>query len=233
MPLLRRNVPAQTLMIDLGRKLPVTYLLFTTRGRISRADYWHASLLLWSSFYVLYIALHQLIGVAATWLLYPLLFWSFYAISSKRLHDRGKSSLWLAIMLLPCVGPAWLIWQLLVRGGNRAANEFGPSPQSPIDYLQTDNGAPDPQTLGAKCIINDVSGLNPVVVGAVVRPTSVEQICNLVRTTSGAISVGGGRFSMGGQTASPDSLHLDLRGLNRILDFSVEKKWIRVQAGIR
>ena len=38
---------------------------------------------------------------------------------------------------------------------------------------------------------------------------------------------------MGGQTASPDSLHIDLRGLNRVLDFSKSEKWIRVQAGIR
>jgi FAD/FMN-containing dehydrogenase/SAM-dependent methyltransferase len=38
---------------------------------------------------------------------------------------------------------------------------------------------------------------------------------------------------MGGQTASPESLHLDMRGLNQVIELSVDKKWIRVQAGIR
>src|SRR5205814_1067430 len=38
---------------------------------------------------------------------------------------------------------------------------------------------------------------------------------------------------MGGQTASADSLHIDMRGLNRVLHFSPEERWIRVQPGIR
>jgi hypothetical protein len=38
---------------------------------------------------------------------------------------------------------------------------------------------------------------------------------------------------MGGQTASSDSLHIDMRRLNRVLVFSPEERWIRVQAGIR
>jgi FAD/FMN-containing dehydrogenase/SAM-dependent methyltransferase len=38
---------------------------------------------------------------------------------------------------------------------------------------------------------------------------------------------------MGGQTASPDSLHLDLREMNRILKFDPQSKIIHVQAGVR
>jgi SAM-dependent methyltransferase len=47
------------------------------------------------------------------------------------------------------------------------------------------------------------------------------------------VSIGGGRFSMGGQTASPGSLHLDMRKMNRVLELSVARKTIRVQCGIR
>jgi hypothetical protein len=47
------------------------------------------------------------------------------------------------------------------------------------------------------------------------------------------VSVGGGHFSMGGTTASPGSLHLDMRRMNQILAFSPVERTIRVQAGVR
>ena len=86
---------------------------------------------------------------------------------------------------------------------------------------------------GEQQLVNDVTGLNPVPVWAVVAPTTVEEVCDAVRRTSGTISVGGGRFSMGGQIASPGSLHLDMRSLNRVVSFSPLERTIRVQAGIR
>jgi len=82
-------------------------------------------------------------------------------------------------------------------------------------------------------IVNDVTQLNPVEVASMAAPTTVEEIQSLVRNGTGPISIGGGRFSMGGQTASPGSLHLDLRRFNRVVDFSPLRKTIRVQTGIR
>ncbi|KFN44528.1 FAD-binding protein [Arenimonas oryziterrae] len=82
-------------------------------------------------------------------------------------------------------------------------------------------------------IINDVTGLNPVAVWAIVKPASVAEVQEAVRRASGPISIGGGRFSMGGQTASPGSLHVDMRGMNRIVAFWPMERRIRVQAGIR
>ena len=81
--------------------------------------------------------------------------------------------------------------------------------------------------------VSDVTRLNPVRVLGVAVPTSVEEVQELLRQNQGPISVGGGHFSMGGQTASPASLHLDLRGLNRLLNFNPQAGTIRVQAGIR
>ncbi len=72
-----------------------------------------------------------------------------------------------------------------------------------------------------------------MIVARIERPSSVEELAEIIRTTTGRVSVGGGRFSMGGQTASPGSLHIDMRGLNKVLEFSAAGKWIRVQAGIR
>src|SRR5712692_7293756 len=82
-------------------------------------------------------------------------------------------------------------------------------------------------------IVNDVTRLNPIPVWAIATPTTVEEVQEAFRKTQVPISVGGGQFSMGGQTASPGSLHLDMRKLNKILAFSPVQKTIRVQAGIR
>lgn len=79
--------------------------------------------------------------------------------------------------------------------------------------------------------INDVTRMNPIAVAREAHPTSVEEVQELVRTAQGPISIGGGRFSMGGHTASPGSLHLDMRGLNKILEVDKAKKLVRVQAG--
>lgn len=82
-------------------------------------------------------------------------------------------------------------------------------------------------------IVNDVTGLNPVAVWAISKPRSVDEVVQAIRRTEGAISVGGGHFSMGGQTASPGTLHLDMRELNQVVAFYPNEKVIRVQAGIR
>ncbi len=82
-------------------------------------------------------------------------------------------------------------------------------------------------------IVNDVTGLNPVTVWAISKPRSVDEVVQAIRRTEGAISVGGGHFSMGGQTASPGTLHLDMRELNQVVAFYPNEKVIRVQAGIR
>ncbi|MEO8359722.1 MAG: FAD-binding protein [Vicinamibacteria bacterium] len=82
-------------------------------------------------------------------------------------------------------------------------------------------------------IVNDVTQLNPVAVWAVATPTSIDEVQDALRRATGPVSVGGGHFSMGGQTASPDSLHLDMRRMNRLLSFSPTEKTVRVQSGIR
>ncbi|TZF90908.1 FAD-binding protein [Cognatilysobacter lacus] len=85
----------------------------------------------------------------------------------------------------------------------------------------------------AGILVNDVTRLNPVRVWAVATPTSTVEVVDAVRRSEGAICVGGGHFSMGGQTASPDSLHLDMRRMNRVLRFDPQARTIRVEAGIR
>ena len=73
-------------------------------------------------------------------------------------------------------------------------------------------------------IVNDVTHLNPVRVMAIVAPTCMEEVQEAMRRTTGPVSIGGGRFSMGGQTASPGSLHFDMRTMNRVVWFSPERQ---------
>ena len=55
-------------------------------------------------------------------------------------------------------------------------------------------------------VVNDISGINPIVVNNIVTPTTIEEIQAAVRESKGPVSIGGGRFSMGGQTATENAV---------------------------
>ncbi len=81
--------------------------------------------------------------------------------------------------------------------------------------------------------VNDVTQLNPIDVFSIATPRSTDEVRDAIVGTSLPVSIGGGHFSMGGHTASPGTLHLDLRRMNRVLAFDPVAKTIRVEAGIR
>ena len=96
------------------------------------------------------------------------------------------------------------------------------------EFSFDNNGAPT-----STAVISEVSRLYPVKVDEVYAPGSVEQLQHMLRSSGKPVSIGGGRFSMGGQTAYPESLHIDLRALDKILEFDPQQRTIRVQAGVR
>ncbi|TGL65108.1 FAD-binding protein [Leptospira jelokensis] len=213
--------------------LPVTYLLLNYKGRIDRKVYWIASLFMWSNFYVFYQTLDYFLGESATWIIYPLMLWGILAVSAKRFHDIGKSGNTILLTLVPIIGPLVVIYFLAFKKGDPKDNQYGSVPGSEIDYYKNDDGTTIPHLKSKEMIINDVTRLNPVIVSEVIRPESVEELIGFVKNSSGPISVGGGRFSMGGQTASPSSTHIDMRKLNQVLEYNPSEKRIKVQAGIR
>ncbi|MBI2747766.1 MAG: FAD-binding oxidoreductase [Burkholderiales bacterium] len=81
-------------------------------------------------------------------------------------------------------------------------------------------------------VINDISRLNPVVIAEERLPRSTDEVRAALRAWAGAVSIGGGRFSMGGQIAAPHSLHVDMRGMNQVVNFDAARRLIRVQAGM-
>jgi FAD/FMN-containing dehydrogenase/uncharacterized membrane protein YhaH (DUF805 family) len=219
--------------MNFKNKLPVSYLLFTWRGRINRWTYWVVSVFIWTMFYALFNLLTFIFSEAATLVLFPILFWTLAATATKRLHDSDKSGVWLWLILIPVLGPLFLIFLLGFKKGSIHPNRFGVVPNSAPDYFKNPEAEQIPHLKTEERIVNDVTQLNPVLVAKVVIPQTVEELQDLIRTTGKPVSIGGGRFSMGGQTASPHCIHIDMRKLNKVLDFSAEQKTIKVQAGIR
>jgi FAD/FMN-containing dehydrogenase len=81
-------------------------------------------------------------------------------------------------------------------------------------------------------VVNDVTQLNPIRVERVAKPRNGEEVRELVKSHAGPISIGGGRYSMGGQIASDGALFLDMRGMDHVLAFSPRDKTITVETGI-
>jgi FAD/FMN-containing dehydrogenase len=84
----------------------------------------------------------------------------------------------------------------------------------------------------AATTINDVTQINPIEVQRVLEPKTIGEIVDAVKAHPGPISIGGGRYSMGGQTVTERALQIDMRQLDKVISFSKEKKEITVQAGI-
>ena len=123
-------------------------LFFSASGRAARGSSWMAALVL-LGLAALYEALvegfwlHVLTGI----FVYPALFYAGACVLSKRLHDRGHSGWWAALILF-ATAAVWphpssffdflfvlvLIWagvELGAMQGEGGANRYGPNPLRP------------------------------------------------------------------------------------------------------
>lgn len=86
-------------------------------------------------------------------------------------------------------------------------------------------------------LVNDIhSQLNPTRVARIVRPASLEDVQAIVRQATKerrALSVAGGRHSMGAQQFGTDTVLLDTRSMKKVLAFDKETGIIEVEAGIQ
>jgi uncharacterized membrane protein YhaH (DUF805 family) len=119
-------------------------LFLTAQGRLARTPFLigAAVLIAIAAIYEAWVGptLHWLTG----WVVYPALIYAGACVLSKRLHDRGRSGWWAALVLFALVA-VWphphgfgsfvfsliLIWaavELGVMHGEDGANRFGPSP---------------------------------------------------------------------------------------------------------
>lgn len=123
-------------------------LFFSAEGRASRTPFLIAAaiLIVLTAIYESVVEpesmslVHGFTGLVV----YPALFYSGACVLAKRLHDRGKSGWWAALILFAVVmvwpapygvldflGVLVLIWavvELAVLPGEQGANRFGPNP---------------------------------------------------------------------------------------------------------
>lgn len=114
-------------------------LLFTFKSRLARGPFWRACIGCWGTFAVLFVFLSASLGRPSTWLLYPPLGWILAALLVKRLHDRGASAWQLLWVLIPVLGPLWLVYVLGFGKGTDGDNHYGHDPLLVnVDYLRVD-----------------------------------------------------------------------------------------------
>lgn len=82
-------------------------------------------------------------------------------------------------------------------------------------------------------LIENVTRLYPVRVSRVVVPTGVQEVVQAVQHWPGAVAVGGGRYSMGGQIGVEGGLHIDMRRMSALVWLDAKSHTVRVQAGMR
>jgi len=117
-------------------------LFFSSSGRVGRLPFLLAavSLIVMLALYQSALGDNVFTGVFA----YPLLFFSGACVLSKRLHDRGRSGWWAAVILfafimiwphpesmldfLGLVVIAWAVVELGLMSSEQGANRFGPNP---------------------------------------------------------------------------------------------------------
>ncbi|MEZ4237389.1 MAG: FAD-binding oxidoreductase [Myxococcota bacterium] len=79
--------------------------------------------------------------------------------------------------------------------------------------------------------VRDVTQLVRIHPDQVAHPHTTGEVQALVRAHDGPISIGGGRFSQGGQVGVDGTLFLDMREMDDVLDLDVANRVVRVEAG--
>lgn len=115
----------------------VLSVYFSRSGRIPKAI-WFGRLLLASVYALAFGMLADAAGgPVASAIIAGVFLVSAAAISVQRLHDTGDSGAWLLVLLIPVVGPVWLLLKLL-RRGVPGPNRYGPDSGNRLDYLKVD-----------------------------------------------------------------------------------------------
>jgi uncharacterized membrane protein YhaH (DUF805 family) len=123
-------------------------LFVSPAGRCPRSRFWLAVSALMTLLIIYEVIVWPTLKLLTFWFAYPVLLASGACVISKRLHDRGRSGWWAALVLLAMIliwripeGGRFLlalpvtVWSLVELGllpGEQGANRFGPSPLDPV-----------------------------------------------------------------------------------------------------
>lgn len=104
-------------------------------GRSRRLDYWTAVLFNMVVFFLIAMLEIATIGVPIISLLFILAsILPSLAIAVRRMHDIGRSGLWVILAFVPLVGIVYFIFTLL--DSQPGANQYGPNPIEMQYYQQ-------------------------------------------------------------------------------------------------
>ena len=128
----------------MGGNLDFRELFLSGDGRIARTPFWLGAIVI----LVLLLLYESINSPTLHWVtglfIYPLLIYPGVCVLSKRLHDRGRSGWWAALILFATVAvwphPSsffdflfmviliWAVVELGVMPGEAGANRYGPNP---------------------------------------------------------------------------------------------------------
>jgi uncharacterized membrane protein YhaH (DUF805 family) len=112
------------------------YLLTSFEGRINRAKFWAGVGVLFAVGILanlidlmlgIRIGGEQGIGILGLIVAIASIYFAL-AVYAKRWHDRDKSGWWSLIVLIPIIGPIWLLVECGILEGTKGANRYGPDP---------------------------------------------------------------------------------------------------------
>ena len=98
-------------------------------GRSGRQEYWMFVLINFGISFAIGLLVNMNNFFAVVSALYGLaIIVPSIAASIRRMHDIGKSGIYVLVTLIPCVGTIWFII-LAATPGDPGANEYGPPPE--------------------------------------------------------------------------------------------------------
>ncbi len=119
-------------------------LFVSAKGRCARTQFWIGVAALFSVLTIYEAVSGPTLRLLTFWFVYPALLGSASCVLSKRLHDRGRSGWWAALVLFAWVlmwpdergarsviaAPVliWAVVELGVLSGEQGTNRFGASP---------------------------------------------------------------------------------------------------------
>jgi uncharacterized membrane protein YhaH (DUF805 family) len=117
-------------------------MLFSTRGRIRRRDYWIWGTVTLIAYFLLCLIVIIVLGLngvdienddaimnLVVYGVMPPYLWTNIALVAKRWHDRDKSGWMYLIALIPLVGGIWQLVECGFMEGTEGPNKYGPSPK--------------------------------------------------------------------------------------------------------
>jgi len=127
-------------------QMPITQMLFRSKGRITRSPFWLYSIGL-NVVVDMAIELlpHFSVGEGPPYLglllmlgIFTAFIWAEICITAKRCHDRNQSGWFLFIVLFPVFGWMWLIAEVGFMDGTQGPNQYGSSPKGIGEPLVAD-----------------------------------------------------------------------------------------------